>query len=136
MLPFIVVATVAGGGFPYLYEALVYGGRDAVWNIRSTGVYAAFAATFLLTLAMVLHWLPLLTGWIPFDYLRNRIATRSLQFRARRRLLQDTDYKPTEGELTADGELRRVYLDEAMRCLLYTSPSPRDATLSRMPSSA
>ena len=25
---------------------------------------------------------------------------------------------------------------EKMRCLLYTSPSPRDATLSRMPSSA
>ena len=28
-----------------------------------------------------------------------------------------------------------VYL-QSMRCLLYTSPSPRDATLSRMPSSA
>ena len=27
-------------------------------------------------------------------------------------------------------------VDWAMRCLLYTSPSPRDATLSRMPSSA
>ena len=26
--------------------------------------------------------------------------------------------------------------DVSMRCLLYTSPSPRDATLSRMPSSA
>ena len=26
--------------------------------------------------------------------------------------------------------------DEAALCLLYTSPSPRDATLSRMPSSA
>ena len=26
--------------------------------------------------------------------------------------------------------------DPAMTCLLYTSPSPRDATLSRMPSSA
>ena len=25
---------------------------------------------------------------------------------------------------------------EALTCLLYTSPSPRDATLSRMPSSA
>ena len=25
---------------------------------------------------------------------------------------------------------------EPLRCLLYTSPSPRDATLSRMPSSA
>ena len=28
------------------------------------------------------------------------------------------------------------YLDLADACLLYTSPSPRDATLSRMPSSA
>ena len=29
------------------------------------------------------------------------------------------------------------YLDEPLEgCLLYTSPSPRDATLSRMPSSA
>ena len=27
-------------------------------------------------------------------------------------------------------------VDESLRCLLYTSPSPRDATLSRMPSSA
>ena len=27
-------------------------------------------------------------------------------------------------------------LDHIRRCLLYTSPSPRDATLSRMPSSA
>ena len=26
--------------------------------------------------------------------------------------------------------------DEILTCLLYTSPSPRDATLSRMPSSA
>ena len=26
--------------------------------------------------------------------------------------------------------------DDALACLLYTSPSPRDATLSRMPSSA
>ena len=28
------------------------------------------------------------------------------------------------------------YTDEAYRCLLYTSPSPRDGLLSRMPSSA
>ena len=27
-------------------------------------------------------------------------------------------------------------MDQTMLCLLYTSPSPRDATLSRMPSSA
>ena len=31
---------------------------------------------------------------------------------------------------------RHITLDRSMCCLLYTSPSPRDATLSRMPSSA
>ena len=34
--------------------------------------------------------------------------------------------------VTLDGEL----LEKSGACLLYTSPSPRDATLSRMPSSA
>ena len=29
-----------------------------------------------------------------------------------------------------------AHLDNIQGCLLYTSPSPRDATLSRMPSSA
>ena len=29
-----------------------------------------------------------------------------------------------------------INLDQSKICLLYTSPSPRDATLSRMPSSA
>ena len=40
---------------------------------------------------------------------------------------------------TFDGASRKVYLDGvevSSTCLLYTSPSPRDATLSRMPSSA
>ena len=40
-----------------------------------------------------------------------------------------------------DGALKQVnasneLLSDNMPCLLYTSPSPRDATLSRMPSSA
>ena len=30
----------------------------------------------------------------------------------------------------------RMYLSEPLLCLLYTSPSPRDRTRSRMPSSA
>ena len=45
--------------------------------------------------------------------------------------------------LKRDGEVRRQYPPELQPmqrsgkgCLLYTSPSPRDATLSRMPSSA
>ena len=37
-------------------------------------------------------------------------------------------YKPTEGQL--------FYRDKDITCLLYTSPSPRDGLLSRMPSSA
>ena len=34
------------------------------------------------------------------------------------------------------GQQQRVAIARALACLLYTSPSPRDATLSRMPSSA
>ena len=36
-------------------------------------------------------------------------------------------------ELNEEGLAR---IDQYIGCLLYTSPSPRDATLSRMPSSA
>ena len=36
----------------------------------------------------------------------------------------------------AEANIRTIALDLAGHCLLYTSPSPRDATLSRMPSSA
>ena len=41
-------------------------------------------------------------------------------------------------EMVALSEANVIYhkLPRATRCLLYTSPSPRDATLSRMPSSA
>ena len=45
----------------------------------------------------------------------------------------------TEGVVTRDpgGEkLVTVHAEDAYFCLLYTSPSPRDARLSRMPSSA
>ena len=38
--------------------------------------------------------------------------------------------------LESQFEMLMEILDEGIVCLLYTSPSPRDATLSRMPSSA
>ena len=49
-------------------------------------------------------------------------------------LRSDTVTLPTQSMRTAmaDAELG----DEAYGCLLYTSPSPRDGLLSRMPSSA
>ena len=37
---------------------------------------------------------------------------------------------------TVDGLLRKGWLERREDCLLYTSPSPRDGLLSRMPSSA
>ena len=39
-------------------------------------------------------------------------------------------------DLSFEGEGCAISLASASICLLYTSPSPRDATLSRMPSSA
>ena len=47
-------------------------------------------------------------------------------------------YDVTGGSVTLDGEdVLAMSVDERARaCLLYTSPSPRDGLLSRMPSSA
>ena len=45
--------------------------------------------------------------------------------------------RPANGDAWgADGVTRFAIADGVGICLLYTSPSPRDATLSRMPSSA
>ena len=49
-----------------------------------------------------------------------------------------------EGQIVVDGNelnentknIEQIRSEVGMVCLLYTSPSPRDATLSRMPSSA
>ena len=38
--------------------------------------------------------------------------------------------------IASENELKESSKDGYKTCLLYTSPSPRDATLSRMPSSA
>ena len=42
---------------------------------------------------------------------------------------------PFAAQTAAEAAARRA-LDQGMRCLLYTSPSPRDLSTSRMPSSA
>ena len=42
----------------------------------------------------------------------------------------------TAGQKLTDLEIDTAYIGSCTNCLLYTSPSPRDATLSRMPSSA
>ena len=55
----------------------------------------------------------------------------------KRRLLQIASKCPVHRTLSSPQEFAtRLLEDEDWTCLLYTSPSPRDATLSRMPSSA
>ena len=65
-------------------------------------------------------------------------------------VLRGPDQVPWDGKLNYDWQLwidsdivfnsekfwQLVLMDQDIACLLYTSPSPRDATLSRMPSSA
>ena len=46
------------------------------------------------------------------------------------------DQNNTEVEVTITSSTQGDYYHTISACLLYTSPSPRDATLSRMPSSA
>ena len=43
---------------------------------------------------------------------------------------------PSEGQIALKGKTIGRLTDRGMRCLLYTSPSPRDRQKSRMPSSA
>ena len=49
---------------------------------------------------------------------------------------QDGDVRNSIFDIRTLGRNAKEKLDEFMSCLLYTSPSPRDRTRSRMPSSA
>ena len=46
------------------------------------------------------------------------------------------DPKPKADEVIFTNKASALNYNDIWGCLLYTSPSPRDATLSRMPSSA
>ena len=51
-------------------------------------------------------------------------------------LFVESGLSPYQTLVAATAEPARYFDAEGEFCLLYTSPSPRDATLSRMPSSA
>ena len=75
-----------------------------------------------------------------------RGAAQLLGVPVRRRLPRGGGGRPTGGAAIrlgglfarrfAKGDARELGVKPSGACLLYTSPSPRDATLSRMPSSA
>ena len=66
-------------------------------------------------------------GMAPFER-NNRLADA--------RLIELDGYGPEGSAIADNGFIFSGLADGRIICLLYTSPSPRDATLSRMPSSA
>ena len=78
---------------------------------------------------------------IGFNVFENRKGDKALQDRPYppgengRKRARETDYGT---QLKEKQKVRYMYgvLEKQFSCLLYTSPSPRDATTSRMPSSA
>ena len=67
---------------------------------------------------------------IPIDYHKTRKWKKKIYFDH----IQEKAYTTFN---TRWGEkIQEIDLEKGTTCLLYTSPSPRDATLSRMPSSA
>ena len=48
----------------------------------------------------------------------------------------ETEVLDAAAKVVEEAVVQTPNLDDIHPCLLYTSPSPRDATLSRMPSSA
>ena len=67
-------------------------------------------------------------------------VTTESQYNLSLPLYKNWDYKEFQGRpVNVTDKLERILRAQKglrVRCLLYTSPSPRDATLSRMPSSA
>ena len=55
---------------------------------------------------------------------------------ARKKLLEGISAAADAIKVTLGPKARTVVLDKSFGCLLYTSPSPRDTEVSRMPSSA
>ena len=60
--------------------------------------------------------------------------TENIAFKALYEAFKDSDETSALEFLSSDGA--SYYLELTQDCLLYTSPSPRDRTRSRMPSSA
>ena len=89
------------------------------------------AALFLLALGLTLY--PVVSNWYIGRH-QSRIQTEY------REVLEQTDSAEIESIRESAAAYNKTITpgaaEEAYSCLLYTSPSPRDRSLSRMPSSA
>ena len=77
-----------------------------------------------------------------FQRLLSESEKRGVQWKERANALEqkqaplEAQLKQAQTELQRASDTHRKKIESLENCLLYTSPSPRDATLSRMPSSA
>ena len=70
------------------------------------------------------------------DWLKIKKSKTEIAYRPARVLLQDYTGIPAVADLAAMREAVKEKNKDPNTCLLYTSPSPRDRSSSRMPSSA
>ena len=70
----------------------------------------------------------------------NKVLSKNIAKYLKTKLVNSSIRKFADGEVYVEiNENIRgnsIFIVQSISCLLYTSPSPRDATLSRMPSSA
>ena len=85
----------------------------------------------------VVHLDPPSDNWARTIYVNNRrVESTGARWVQNSNIVSDTS---TRGRTRVTGRRRsgnRLFTDRSTTCLLYTSPSPRDRTRSRMPSSA
>ena len=106
---------------------------QAAWDHAQTGGRATAANSSLRTV--------IVEGFIDFDYEITQLTVRALGADGQ----IETHFCDPIGHVQVSGDyveswqphpMTQTALAQARRCLLYTSPSPRDRTRSRMPSSA
>ena len=134
--------------FPHVHSNEKYPTKAESLNIDSEYIFQSLMAVLAVTIAL------LIVFCLKNQFYRDRQHTNALKSvtqvlcyaaRARRQLPQHNrafryggartpriDLAKTENDGSFSGE----EVEDVKTCLLYTSPSPRDATLSRMPSSA
>ena len=123
-----VFAKAAELGFMGMYSSEEHGGT-ALSRLDSAIVFEQLAAGDVShTAMMTIHNM---ATWMVDRYGDDTVRAKYLPRLTAGELI--ASYCLTEPGAGSDAASRTT---KAVRCLLYTSPSPRDATLSRMPSSA
>ena len=164
--PFLILSTLKASWYPYFYKLArfwslcILAGMGFYWSIDwdqklEKGQSYIFVANhtsmtdIMLMFAMIKYHPFVFVGKIElakiplfgFFYKRTSILVDRSNYSSRKDVFNQAQKRIQQGLsicIFPEGGVPKesVPLDQFKICLLYTSPSPRDATLSRMPSSA